>query len=159
MPSLADLIEEYIEALIQEGEGFAEIQRALLAERFRCAPSQITYVITSRFSPERGYIVESRRGGGGFIRLTKVSLDKSDIQALLADVGSYLSQSEAYGYLDRLREEGHLDPRSYEVMKSALSRNVLAIDLPQRDAVRANIFRAMLTAYFSVSRASEEGSD
>jgi len=159
MASLADLIEQYIEALIREGEGFAEIQRALLAERFRCAPSQITYVIASRFSPERGYIVESRRGGGGFIRLTKVSLEKSDIQDLLTEVGEYLSQSEAYGYLDRLREEGHLDPRSYEVMKAALSRHVLALDLPQRDAIRAGIFKAMLTAYFSVSRAPDDGSD
>ena len=159
MASLADLIEQYIEALIREGEGFAEIQRALLAERFRCAPSQITYVIASRFSPERGYIVESRRGGGGFIRLTKVSLEKSDIQDLLTEVGEYLSQSEAYGYLDRLREEGHLDPRSYEVMKAALSRHVLPLDLPQRDAIRASIFKAMLTAYFWVSRAPDDGSD
>jgi len=155
--SLADHIERYIESLIAEGEGVAEIQRALIAELFRCAPSQVTYVISSRFSPERGYIIESRRGGGGFIRLIKVTLDSERVRDVLKNVGSHLSQGEAYAYLDRLREEGHLDERTYAVMRAALSRNALAVGLPERDLLRANIFKAMLNAYFSVEqRESEE---
>jgi transcriptional regulator CtsR len=149
MASLADLIEQYIQSLVQEGEGMAEIQRALIAEHFRCAPSQVSYVIASRFPPERGYITESRRGGGGFIRLTRVSLDEGTIREVLRDSGSYLSQEEAYDYLERLREEGHLDDRTFEVMKAALSRNVLTLILPDRDLIRANLFKAMLNAYFS----------
>lgn len=153
--SLADHIERYIESLIAEGEGVAEIQRALIAELFRCAPSQVTYVISSRFSPERGYIIESRRGGGGFIRLTKVSLDSENVRDVLNDVGSHLSQGESYSYLERLLEEGHLDERTYAVMRAALSRNSLTIGLPDRDLLRANIFKAMLNAYFSVEEKGE----
>ncbi|MGI6633131.1 MAG: CtsR family transcriptional regulator [Bacillota bacterium] len=155
MASLADLIEEYIESLIEEGKGMAEIQRALVAELFRCAPSQVSYVIASRFSPERGYIIESRRGGGGFIRLTRVTLDDEEIRDVVSDIGSYLSQDESYGYLDRLREEGYLDDRTYAVMRAALSRNALTIRLPERDLLRANLLKAMLNAYFSVNEKGE----
>lgn len=155
MASLADLIEEYIESLIAEGEGMAEIQRVLVADHFRCAPSQISYVIASRFSPERGYIIESRRGGGGFIRLTKVILDVETVRDVMTDIGGYLSQTESYDHLDRLREEGHLDARTYAVMRAALSRNALALGLPDRDLIRANIFKAMLNAYFSVEGKGE----
>ncbi|MEX0974735.1 MAG: CtsR family transcriptional regulator [Bacillota bacterium] len=149
MASLADLIEEYIQSLVEEGEGMAEIQRALIAAHFRCAPSQVSYVIASRFPPERGYIIESRRGGGGFIRLTRVILDEGSIREVMSDAGNYLSQSEAYDYLERLREDGHLGDRTFEVMRAALSRNALTLVLPDRDLIRANIFKAMLNAYFS----------
>jgi transcriptional regulator CtsR len=155
MASLADHIERYIESLIAQGEGVAEIQRALIADLFRCAPSQVTYVISSRFSPERGYIIESRRGGGGFIRLTKVSLEEDEVRDILSDIGDYLSQGESYHYLERLREEGHVDDRTYAVMRAALSRNVLSTGLPERDLLRANIFKAMLNAYFSVEQEGE----
>ena len=149
--SLADLIEDYIQALIVEGEGMAEIQRALIAEHFRCAPSQVSYVISSRFPPERGYLIESRRGGGGFIRLTRVNLEEANIREMLNDVGGYLSQGEAYDYLERLHDDGHLDDRTFEVMKAALSRNALTLVLPHRDLIRANIFKAMLNAYFGAT--------
>lgn len=155
MASLADLIEEYIQSLIAEGKGMAEIQRVIVADLFRCAPSQVSYVIASRFSPERGYIIESRRGGGGFIRLTRVNLEEEEIRDVVADIGSYLSQDESYDYLDRLHEEGHVDDRTYAVMRAALSRNVLTIGLPDRDLLRAGIFKAMLNAYFSVEGKGE----
>lgn len=156
MASLADLIEAYIQRLVEAGEGVAEIQRALLAERFRCAPSQISYVISSRFSPERGYIIESRRGGGGYIRLIKVELDDEDLQEMINDIGSHLSQSEAYDYLERLYNEGFMDEKTYQVMKAATSRKSLALVLPDRDMIRANVFKAMLNAYFATNPRSEE---
>ncbi len=154
--SLADIIADYIQSLIQEGEGMAEIQRAYIAERFRCAPSQVSYVISSRFSPERGYVIESRRGGGGFIRLTRVTIEDGRIHEIMTGVGSYLSQAEAYDYLDRLREEGLVDDRTYQVMRAAISRNTLAMMLPERDVIRANIFKAMLNAYFGDQPEKEE---
>lgn len=150
--SLADLIEEYIIGLLEKGQGVIELQRALLAERFRCAPSQISYVISSRFPPERGYITESRRGGGGYIRLTRVNLEDDDVSQVIEDVGEYLSQSEAFHYLARLLEEGHIDEVVYRVMRAALSRKVLPIRLPDRDMVRAGIFKAMFNAYFSTGK-------
>lgn len=152
MASLADLIEEYIVSLLEKGQGVVELQRALLAERFRCAPSQISYVISSRFPPERGYITESRRGGGGYIRLTRVNLEDENVSSLIRDIGDYLSQNEAYHYLERLLEEGYIDDPVFRVMRAALSRNVLPIRLPERDMVRAGIFKAMFNAYFSTGK-------
>ncbi len=155
MASLTDVIEAYIRALIDAGEGMAEIQRTVVAEEFRCAPSQISYVISSRFSPERGYIIESRRGGGGFIRLTKVELGHRDLREMMGGVGPYLSQNEAHDHLARLWDEGFIDERAFRVMRAATSRNALAMTLPGRDEVRANVFKAMLNAYFS-TKGSEE---
>ena len=156
MPSLADMIEDYINSLISEGEGVAEIQRAMVAETFRCAPSQISYVISSRFSPEKGFIIESRRGGGGYIRLMRVNLEEEDIGSLMESIGRYVSQQEAWDYLDRLHEEGYVDARTYYVMKAALSRNALLIGLPTRDMVRASVLKAMLNAHF-FKRPDDEG--
>ncbi len=151
MASLADIIEAYISSLVEAGEGVAEIQRTYLAQHFRCVPSQISYVISSRFSPERGYIIESRRGGGGYIRLTKVDLDHEDVRQMVSEIGSYLSQNEAYDYLHRLLREEFIDDQVFEVMKAAMARNVLTPTLPERDFIRANVFKAMLNAYFSVT--------
>ncbi|MBP8614490.1 MAG: CtsR family transcriptional regulator [Firmicutes bacterium] len=154
MASLADLIEAHIVALVEEAGGVIEVQRALLAEHFSCVPSQITYVLTSRFQPERGYVVESRRGGGGFIRIAKIE-PEGDIAEIIGDVGSYLTQDEAYSHLTRLLEDGIIDVRTFKTMQAALSREVLAVDLPLRDLLRARIFKAMLSAYFSVHEDEE----
>lgn len=151
MQSLADVIEEYILSLIEKGEGIAEMQRALIAEQFRCVPSQISYVIASRFPPERGYITESRRGGGGYIRVTRVNLEDEDLREVISGIGPYLSQEETYDYLERLLEEGYIDAPIFEVMKAATSRNALVLGLPARDLIRANILKAMLNAYFSAA--------
>lgn len=156
MSTLADIIEEYISSLIREGDGIAEIQRAFLAERFRCAPSQISYVISSRFSPERGYIVESRKGGGGFIRLVKVELADDGVQEILDNIGPYLSQAEAYHYLDRLLDEGYINEQIHQMIRAATSRNALVIRLPERDLVRANVFRALLNAFFTFGEKESE---
>ena len=72
---MSDIIAGFIQETLSEMNGCAEIQRSELANRFKCVPSQINYVISTRFSPEHGYIVESRRGGGGFIRITRVNMD------------------------------------------------------------------------------------
>lgn len=153
------MIEDYINSLISEGEGVAEIQRAMVAETFRCAPSQISYVISSRFSPEKGFLIESRRGGGGYIRLMRVSLGEEDIGSLMKSIGEYVSRQEAWDYLDRLHEEGYLDDRTSYVMKAALSRNALLIGLPTRDMVRASVLKAMLNAYFFKQPDDEQESE
>jgi transcriptional regulator CtsR len=152
--SLADLIEAHIVALVEEAGGMVEIQRALLAEHFSCVPSQITYVLSSRFQPERGYVVESRRGGGGFIRIAKIE-PEGDIAEIIEDVGDYLAQDEAYSYLTRLLEDDVIDIRTFKTMQAALSRETLAVDLPLRDALRARVLKAMLSAYFSVHEDEE----
>lgn len=75
---ISDLIAGFINDTLQE-DGTAELQRSELASRFNCVPSQINYVISTRFSPERGYIVESRRGGGGYIRIRRVRMDPKQL--------------------------------------------------------------------------------
>ncbi len=154
MASLADLIEAYILSLVEEGGGVVEIQRAFLADRFRCVPSQITYVLASRFQPERGYIVESKRGGGGYIRVVKIELEDG-LADVIRSIGISLSQDEAYGYLLRLLDDGIIDARTFKMMQAAVSRDTLAIDLPVRDLLRARVFKALLSAYFSVSEDRE----
>lgn len=147
MPNLCDSIEEHLKLLLRERDGILEIQRSELAERFNCAPSQINYVLATRFTPERGYLVESRRGGGGYIRLIKLNLEPQHLRNLILDrIGNQLSQDEAEGLIHRLQEEGIISPREGALMAAAVARDTIAIGLPLRDTLRANLMKAMLLA-------------
>lgn len=157
MSCLADMIEQYIRMLVDQGRGTAQIQRVSIAERFGCTPSQVTYVITSRFRPERGYVTESRRGGGGFIRVRRISLGPNLLENILGVVGESSSQAEAYQLISRLEEEGYVDGRVARVMKAAVSRDTLVVDPPLRDILRANILKAMLCAYFGTGQVEDAG--
>lgn len=146
--SLARKIEEYIKRLLQE-ENVVEIQRSELAEAFQCVPSQINYVLSTRFTPAQGYLVESRRGGGGYLRIIKLSWDKlsqKEIQDVYSSLGDSLDQWEAEGILRRLREEDILTDREYYILKAVISRDTLQISLPERDLVRLRILQAALAA-------------
>ncbi len=146
--SLARRIEEYIKKLLQE-ENVIEIQRSELAEEFKCVPSQINYVLSTRFTPAQGYLVESRRGGGGYLRIIKLSWDKlsqKEIQDVYTNLGDSLDQWEAEGILRRLKEEEIITDREYYMLKAIISRDTLQISLPERDLVRLRILQAALTA-------------
>lgn len=147
MANLADDIEHFLKLLMHES-GVAEVQRATLASQFGCAPSQINYVLATRFTPERGYLVESRRGGGGYIRITRLNLEAGDaLHALVHEqIGSALSQDEAQGYILRLHEEGIIDDREAAIMQAAILRESIGLELPVRDLVRANLLKAMILA-------------
>ena len=88
MPGLSNMIERFIKSMIEMAEDSTiEIQRNELAERFDCAPSQINYVLTTRFTPYKGYYIESRRGGGGYIKIIKVGIDENeDINTIIVDI-------------------------------------------------------------------------
>ncbi len=75
---MSDIIEDFIKDLLKDEDDFVEIQRNELAEQFNCVPSQINYVIQTRFKPSQGYYVESKRGGGGHIRIKKINITKSN---------------------------------------------------------------------------------
>jgi transcriptional regulator CtsR len=147
MANLADDIEQFLKKLMGE-TGVAEIQRAALAAQFGCAPSQINYVMATRFTPERGYLVESRRGGGGYIRITRLNLEVGDALHDLVhqQIGAAVSQDEAFGYIQRLREQNVIDDREAAIMQAALHRDTLGLDLPLRDQVRASLLKAMILA-------------
>lgn len=148
MSSLSKQIEEYIKALLeQESAGVVEIQRNFLSEYFHCVPSQINYVLSTRFTPVQGYMVETRRGGGGFVRIVSLQLDDDDDlqDALMDAVGDKLTQSDSEGLTEYLYQQGILSQREMLLFNSMLKDRVMTgLDKNQRDNVRASMMQHML---------------
>ncbi|MDU7337360.1 MAG: CtsR family transcriptional regulator [Clostridium sp.] len=143
---MSDHVANYILALLEEENGKAEIQRNELAVALGCVPSQINYVITSRFTPEQGYLVESRRGGGGYIRITQIQMNASSaIMHTVNAVGHSLDSATARIMLTNLLERDILSEKAAKIMAAALNdrcyQNVLK---EERDVLRAAIFKHML---------------
>ena len=111
-----------------------------------CVPSQINYVLTSRFTPEQGYIVESRRGGGGYIRITRMRLSRSDmIMHIVNSVGDSLDAATARAMTSNLLQNGMLDRSAAGLIRAACSEHALAaVPKEIRDTVRASIYKNML---------------
>ena len=144
---LSDIIAgKILELLESSQEGTAEIARNELANAVGCVPSQINYVITSRFTPEQGYIVESRRGGGGYVRITRVQGDKtSTVMHIINSIGTEMDPSSARILLNNLLHAGIIPYESAVLMNAALSEKAY-VSLPQsmRAAVRAAVLKQML---------------
>ncbi len=160
MSSLSNMIEDYLNRLIEQSGGkLVEIQRNMLAEKFNCAPSQINYVLTTRFTVERGYVVESRRGGGGYVRIVKIPLPAGElnlVNEVVSLVGDHISERSAAAIVARLLEEGLITRREAAIIKTSLSRDVLRIGLPARDQLRANILKAVLITIFKNQNRDDE---
>ncbi|WP_435374053.1 CtsR family transcriptional regulator [Desulfofundulus salinus] len=147
LSNISDLIERYLkELLAASARGMIEIRRNELAEQFNCVPSQINYVLATRFTIEHGFLVESRRGGGGYVRIVRLPRDEKleSISELLSLVGKEISQRRAQGIIERLWEEKLITDREYRMMRAAVDREVLRVGLPARDQLRALILRAMI---------------
>ena len=142
---LSDMLTEYIMEMLND-TGDAEIRRNELANHFGCVPSQINYVLTSRFTPEQGYIVESRRGGGGYIRITRVNTDKSaTMMHIVNSVGDSLDRMSAEVMIKNLLGLDMINEDIARLLASALSDRALAPVTPSgRDIVRASIFKNMI---------------
>ncbi len=148
MASIADEIEAHIRRLLQNSpDGAIVIQRTEIAERFDCVPSQISYVLMTRFTPDRGYVVEGRRGGGGNIRVLQLKAEQRELAALVEAIEA-IDQARALGLVLRVFEAGLISEREMGIMQSALKRDILGIALPERDRLRARLLRAMMTATF-----------
>ena len=148
MRNISDIIEKYLKQVLEMSERESvEIKRSEVADKFQCVPSQINYVINTRFTIEKGYAVESKRGGGGYIRIMKVhSCDHADlIDQVLAIVNGWIAQSSAEDIIYRLIEEEIITKREAKIMLSVIDRSVLYIELPYRDELRARMLKAMLT--------------
>ena len=143
---ISDIIAGFIDELLSETGGTAELQRAELANRFNCVPSQINYVISTRFSPERGYIVESRRGGGGFIRITRVELEPEMlIMHTVNAIGGRIDINTSAALIANLSRSGAISDTEASLMLSAIGNNALRPVRPEeRDILRASIFKQML---------------
>lgn len=141
---MSDIIEEFIKELFDE-EDSIEIQRNELAEQFNCVPSQINYVIATRFKPSQGYYVESRRGGGGHITIKKVSNTKSDyIMHIINNIGNEITSNEIDILISDFLTYDILETKEAKLLKVATSDNVLRLDKDTKDKVRARIFKNML---------------
>ncbi len=141
---VSDLIEEFIKDLFEDNQ-YIEIQRNDLAEKFNCVPSQINYVISTRFKPSQGYYVESKRGGGGCIKIKKINLDKSEyLMHIINNIQNQITASEVDILLSDFLTYDLISPKEAKLLKVATSDNVLTLNKDVRDTIRAKIFKNML---------------
>lgn len=148
MANLTDVIEGFIKEMFQDiPGGILEIQRNEMANKFQCAPSQINYVLTTRFTLERGYFVESRRGGGGYIRIKKLKIREDEfLQGILEYIGDTISESEAKSIIEHLWEEEILTDRERQILSAVINRYSIPLSPPDRNFIRARILKAIITS-------------
>lgn len=145
MAILSNDIELFIKSMLQNG--IAELQRNELAERFHCAPSQINYVLATRFTVEKGYVVSSRRGGGGGIRIIRLNVDQNDylFEIINGTLSSEISYVQARRIVDGLLETGIIGGAQLRIILAALSGKALE-GSREPDCIRANILKQILVA-------------
>ena len=155
---MSDLIEAFIKdqlSLVDENE--VELKRNEVAERFKCAPSQINYVLSTRFTRDNGYIIESRRGGGGYIRIVRVVYPRGQkmLDLVQERIGDAIDELRAGRIIDGLTEGGYISHEEAAMMRGAVSAEALSVPMhePFKDNLRANILKGMLTG---VARLNQE---
>ncbi len=144
---ISDLITESILRMIEDSEeSIAEIKRNELANGLGCAPSQINYVLSSRFTPEHGYIVESRRGGGGYIRIKRVVMSHSSaLMHIINSIGDEIDSLTARIVLENCLQGGIIDRDRFDLMSAAISNNIMrCVPVILRDGLRAALLKEML---------------
>lgn len=153
MGSLSQDIEKYLKMLLDQSDGGVLIvQRSVLSEKFSCVPSQINYVLQTRFTPANGYVVETRRGGGGYVRIHRVHLDSAhDLRPLMEASDHSLSEKEAESILAYLVEEDVLPPDVGSLLSAILKERVLKpLRLMSTNEMRAQLMLQLL-AHMSLS--------
>ena len=146
MSTISNQIEAYLKELLAASQsGVLEIKRSDLAEIFMCVPSQINYVLDTRFSARQGYMVESRRGGGGYMRIIRLSMEQEPNLVALLDSArnKRVSHQSAEKLLDRLKEEGFLSTREHMLLKALIDDNVLH-SAADADELRGNLINTVL---------------
>lgn len=147
---LSDLIEQYIKELMAENDDFTEFGRNELAQYFNCVPSQINYVISTRFSPERGYYVESRRGGGGNIKIKRIDITKDKyIMHVINSINDVISQQEADIIISNLVDYGIINKEIAKLLRVATNDKVLNLPIEYKDLTRTRILKNMLVNIIS----------
>ena len=145
--NLSNIIAHMISEMMENNDE-VEIQRNTLAQTIGCVPSQINYVLASRFTPERGYLVESRRGGGGYIKITRIHCDRGTaLMHALNAIGPAVDEKTCRSHLVNLVYHDLLTQKDAALMLAATGDNALRlVDAERRDAVRAAIMKQMLLA-------------
>lgn len=146
MARLSDIIEEFIKSMMEEGQGTEiQIQRNELANYFSCAPSQINYVLTTRFTTDKGYIIESRRGGGGYIVIRQVRYNnhKNLAEIINEKIGDSLTYDNSVALIEGLRQMEIITEREANIMKAALNDRNLNFS-PNKNKLRADLLKSMI---------------
>ncbi len=141
---ISDIIEDFIKDMLEE-EDFAVIQRNDLAQYFNCVPSQINYVISTRFTPMQGYYVESSRGGGGCIKIKKVNITHSDyLMHIINSIGDTITAKDVDIFIKNFLDYDIIQEKEAKLLKGATSDKVLTLPKDTKDVIRAKIFKNML---------------
>lgn len=141
---MSDKIESFILELLKEDDDWLELGRNELASVFNCVPSQINYVIATRFNQDRGYIVESRRGGGGYLRIKRIHVEENPIYSAIMRIGNSIDFDTAKAIMSYFNTLDLINEREYKIILSAISDNALQAVSKQKDTLRATIFKNML---------------
>ena len=143
---MSDVIADFIGEMLSDGGGVAELQRKSLADRFSCVPSQINYVLATRFSPDHGYLIESRRGGGGYIRITRVHVDRQTLMMhVINSIGSEIDPASARAILSNLVQSEAIPAQTGKLLVSLLSDAALrSVPKDQRSVLRADLLKQAL---------------
>lgn len=153
---LSDTIESFIKMLLAQEEHEVELKRNELATYFNCAPSQINYVLATRFTPDHGYVIESRRGGGGYIRIVRVVEQPGQHLLYLINerIGDSLSEEACVRLISQLCEQRLVTADEGRLMCAAVGSQALAIPIPDgmKDAIRARTMKSMLTTIARMNR-------
>ena len=149
MAQLSDSIERFIKELMSE-EAHIELRRNELAQHFGCAPSQINYVLATRCSVDHGYLIESQRGGGGYVRIVRMQEREEGnlLEALLKRVGNSVDEDTSFAIITHLNDLKLITLNEAKLMRSAVSRNALALPISAKDVLRAAVLRNMLVQVF-----------
>ncbi len=141
---ISDVIENFIKQMLDD-DNSVTLQRNDLADHFNCVPSQINYVIQTRFTPIHGYYVESQRGGGGYIKIQKVNVTKSNyLMHIITSIGDKITAKEIDIFVNNFLDNNIINEKESKLIKSATNDKVLAIEPELKDKIRARIFKNML---------------
>ena len=143
--NMSDLIESYLKNVLHKNET-VEIRRSEIADQFNCVPSQINYVINTRFTIQQGYVVESKRGGGGYIRIMKVNLvDEMDILNAMGDlIPEELSAREGNHLLQNLYENKLITKREAQMMSLMMEKDTFPSNVKNAAEVRSNMMKKLI---------------
>lgn len=146
MSAVSDAIEQFIIEMLSDSQA-VELQRNELAQYFSCAPSQINYVLTTRFSPDKGYIITSKRGGGGYISVSRIQISEDDLlrQLVSGGIGEALTAARGKAIVSRLREQGIISKREAGMMLAAI-KDTSTVPGALKDYHRAHTLKTMLLA-------------
>lgn len=145
---LSDAIADMILNMFDDNTSTIQIQRNDLAQQLGCVPSQINYVITSRFTPEQGYRIESRRGGGGYIMITRAATKENALMSLVNSIGNSIDEKSAKANIYNLHYQGLLSDKAGRIMMSVVSdNNFKGVETEIKNQIRASLLQQMLLAY------------